>query len=90
MVGHPSPDLMLVFLQEMHVMCVSLLRFSNPAADPGYWFCPLWDATGFEVLSSNPGLAGLQRKEGGVVKAPHWVAGDLSLTLHSTTRKYHC
>lgn len=44
-------------------------------------------ATGFEVLSINLALANSQRKEGGVVKAPHWVAGDLSSALLSATKK---
>lgn len=49
--------------------------------------CGIFGATGFEVLSINPALASLQRKESGVVKAPHWVAGDLSSALHSATKK---
>ena len=91
-VGHSSPGRMLAFLQDMCMRCVSLLHFSSPADDPGHCFAlsGMTGATGFEVLSINLALAGLQRKEGGAVKAPHWVAGDLSSTLHSATKKYHC
>lgn len=49
--------------------------------------CGMTGAAGFEVLSINPALAAFQRKEVGVVKAPHWVVGVLSATLRSPTEK---
>lgn len=85
-----APALILRACLSTDVWCASfLLHFSNPATDPGHYFalCGMAGATGFEVLSINLALANSQRKEGGVVKAPHWVAGDLSSALLSATKK---